>query len=320
MPESIPQELLAGMDETARIQVAQRVGSGLAGEQANAADRRASELLAHSLAKDEIERVRCELSKAIRYSSHVPRDLALMLAHDVDSVACPFLEATPVFSDADWQSLMLTISRSAHIAVARRESMTDTLTLALAELGDSVGAETLVGNPMALMNGAVCEALLDRFAAEIWVIDKLAERDDLLSETAVKLTTRVSAAAREKLAATYRLDEIKPPLLAEDRIAAVLNALKPASTQEMIAMASTLHREGRVTPFLLLAALQDRHIVFTEAALSVVSRRNIAHVRSVLERADAPAVQDLLASAGVPDEMLTDFWSEIAAMRVAKRA
>jgi uncharacterized protein (DUF2336 family) len=305
--ESIPHELLAGMDDAARIQVAQRVGSGLAGEQANAADRRAAELLAHILAKDGIEQVRCELSMAIRHSSHVPRDLALMLAHDVDSVA-------------DWQSLMLTISRSAHIAVARRESMNDTLALALAELGDSVVAETLVENPMALMNSAVCDALLDRFAAEIWVIDKLAGREDLLAETAVKLTTCVSAAAREKLAATYRLDGFTPPLVAEDRIATVLNALKPASMQEMIAMANTLHREKRLTPFLLLAALQDRHIVFTEAALSVISRRNIAHVRSVLERADAPAVQDLLASAGVPEAMLDDFQAEIVALRQAKRA
>jgi uncharacterized protein (DUF2336 family) len=177
-----------------------------------------------------------------------------------------------------------------------------------------------VENPMALMNSAVCDALLDRFAAEIWVIDKLAGREDLLAETAVKLTTCVSAAAREKLAATYRLDGFTPPLVAEDRIATVLNALKPASMQEMIAMANTLHREKRLTPFLLLAALQDRHIVFTEAALSVISRRNIAHVRSVLERADAPAVQDLLASAGVPEAMLDDFQAEIVALRQAKRA
>lgn len=91
----------------------------------------------------------------------------MMLAHDVDSVACPFLEVTDVFSETDWQSLILTISRNPRISVARRVSMPDSLALSLAEIGDSVVAETLVENASAPMNAAVCDTLLQRFETEI---------------------------------------------------------------------------------------------------------------------------------------------------------
>ena len=134
-------------------------------------------MLARALIDDAIESVRSELSKAIAHAKHLPRDLALKLAHDVDAVACPFLEATEVFS---WQQLVLTISRGAQNAMARRSSMSEEIAGLLAEVGESMVAETLIENPSAPMTKPVCFTLMDRFASEIWVLDKLAHRDDLV--------------------------------------------------------------------------------------------------------------------------------------------
>jgi uncharacterized protein (DUF2336 family) len=310
-----PQEFLTGMDEGARMQVAQRVGATMSEDDIPAADRRAAELLAYCLARDAIEQVRTALSVAIRDAKHLPRDLALMLAHDVDAVACPFLEVTDVFTDAEWQSLILTISRNAQIAVSRRETMTDGLALCLAEMGDSVVAETLIENPSAPMGGAVCDVLLDRFASEIWVIDKLADRDDLLGDIVVKLVTRVSAAAREKLAATYDLDDLTAPVSAEAETAAVFESVKSLSEKDMVAAAETLHGDKRLTPSLLLAAARDGQAAFFEVGISVVSGRSLTHVRSVLERADEKTVRGLFEKTGMPGYLMEEFWAEVEAMR-----
>jgi uncharacterized protein (DUF2336 family) len=315
-----PNEHLSGMDEGARIAVAQRVGSCLAVDDIAVADRKAAELLAQTLAADAIERVRAALSTAICEAKHLPRELAMMLAHDVDSVACPFLEVTDVFSDADWQSLILTISRSGQIAVAKRESLSEALALSLAELGDSVVAETLVENPNAPMGTAICDVLLDRFASEIWVIDKLADRDDLLGEIVVKLTTQVSAAAREKLAATYKLDDFTAPVAAEAETGAILNSVKSLSAKDLLAAAETLHSDKRLTPSLLLAATRDGQPAFFEVGLSVVSGRSLTHVRSVLERADEKTVRGLFEKTGVPDYLMEDFWAEVEILRRGKKA
>ena len=315
-----PGEHLTGMDEGARFAVAQRVGACLAVDDIATADRKAAEILAQNLAMDAIEQVRAALSTAIREAKHLPRELAMKLAHDVDSVACPFLEVTDVFTDADWQSLILTISRSARIAVAKRESLSEGLTLSLAELGDSVVAETMVENPKAPMGAAVCDALLDRFASEIWVIDKLAERDDLLGDIVVKLTTRVSAAARAKLAATYKLDDFTAPVAAEAETAAILSSVNSLSAKDLLAAAETLHSDKRLTPSLLLAATREGQPAFFEVGLSVVSGRSLTHVRSVLERADEKTVRGLFEKTGVPEYLMEEFWAEVEVLRQGKKA
>ena len=56
-----PGEHLTGMDEGARIAVAQRVGACLAVDDIATADRKAAEILAQNLAMDAIEQVRKRL-------------------------------------------------------------------------------------------------------------------------------------------------------------------------------------------------------------------------------------------------------------------
>ena len=313
------QDQLAGLDDAARALVAGRVGAVLSAETTSPADRLAAEMLAQDIARDVVEQVRCALSNAIRNAHHLPRPLAMMLAHDVDSVACPFLEVTEVFTEADWQSLILTISRNARVTVARRQNMPDSLALSLAEIGDSVVAETLVENAAAPMTAVVCDTLLQRFESEIWVLDKMAERPDLLADVVIKLTLKVSAAAREKLAVLYQQEDFTSPVAAEAESAAVLQTVGSMSRKDLVAAAETLHSDGRLTPFLLLDALRDRQHAFLEVALSVISGRSIEHVRSVLERADTATVDGLLCKVGVLKPMLDDFRTEIEAVRACKK-
>jgi len=310
-----PDHLLNGKDEDARAQIARRTGRCLGENMLSGTDRIAAEVLAHRLAEDAIERVRCELSKAIRTARHLPRDLALKLAHDVDSVACPFLEVTEVFSDGDWQQLLLTISRNARVAVARRASMSETLAQSLAESADTVIAETLVENPMAPMTRSVCHVLVDRFASEAWVLDKLALRNDLIAGIAVKLTTHVSDAARAKLAKTYKLQDFTEPFALEAEITAILQVVKKTSVEDITAVVETLKLEGKLAPLLLLAALREPQLEFLEVALSLTARRSLEHVRSVLCRADRAAVTELLNRARIPAVLHDDFWTGIEIVR-----
>jgi uncharacterized protein (DUF2336 family) len=314
---SVPQILnqLEGKDEEACLLIAQRDGSRLCSDVLPEADRRAAELLARALADEAMESVRSELSKAIARARHLPRDLALKLAHDVDSVSCPFLELTEVFSDSDWQQLLLTISRGARNAVAKRASMSEELAGSLAQIGESVVAETLIENPAAPMTRSVCYTLMDRFSSEIWVLDKLAQRNDLVSEIAMKLTTIVSAVAREKLKAAYNTPELTEPLAAEAETGALFQVVRKTHKTDMTAVAEELRRKGRLTPPLIMKALQENHLEFLEAALSVLSERSIQHVRSVVLRAGPDAVTQLLVRAKFPDGLHDQFWQDLEAIR-----
>ena len=197
---------------------------------------------AQDIARDVAEQVRCALSNAIRNAHHLPRPLEMMLAHDVDSVACPFLEVTEVFTEADWQSLILTISRNASVAVARRENMPDSLALALAGIGDLVVAETPVENAAAPMTAVL-------YQQEDFTSPVAAE-----AESAAVLQTVGSMSRKDLVAAAETLHSdgrLTPFLLLDalpDRQHAFLEvALSVISGRSIEHVRSVLKRAGTAT-------------------------------------------------------------------------
>jgi uncharacterized protein (DUF2336 family) len=193
--------------------------------------------------------------------------------------------------------------------------MSAALAKSISELGDSVVASTLIENPVAPMTESVCYTLMDRFSSEIWVLDKLAWRDDLISEIAIKLTTIVSAAAREKLETKYQLADFTEPVATEAETGALLQIVKKTPKADLMAISEELHKRGRLKPTLVLKALQEDHLEFLEAALSVLSGRSLEHVRSVILRAALTAVKQLLDKAQIPEAMHEDFWKELEIIR-----
>ncbi len=308
--------LLGGKDEAARSEIARRVGQRLSIDDLSDVERRAGEALARELARDAIERVRCELSKAVRHSKFLPRDIALKIAHDVDSVACPFLEVTDVFSESDWQQLILTtISPGAFLTVAGRSLMTEGLALAVIDLGDSVVAETLIENPATPMTEPVCHTFMDRFSSEIWILDKLAHRDDLNVEIVVKLTEKVSAAAREKLLRSYKMPDYTDPIVAEAASATILNLIREAPEARLPTLVESLKQENKLTPPLLLTAVRENLLAFFGAALSALAAVRLDQATSVILHSGTKAVLNLFQQARIPAEMYDDFWEALEVAR-----
>ena len=309
------EKVLGGKDEATRSEIAHRVGQCLSTDDLSDVERRAAEALARELARDAIERVRCELSKAVRHSNFLPRDIALKIAHDVDSVACPFLEVTDVFSESDWQQLILTISRSSLVAVAGRSLMTEGLALALTNLGDSVVAESLIGNPAAPMTGPVCHTFMDRFSSETWILDKLAHRDDLIVEIVFKLTEKVSAAAREKLLRSYKMPDYTEQIVAEANSATILRLIREVPELHLPILVESLKQENKLTHLLLLAAARENLLAFFGAALSALAAVRSEQVRSVILHSGTKAVIKLFQQAHIPAAMYDDFWEALEVAR-----
>jgi uncharacterized protein (DUF2336 family) len=300
--------LLDAKREGERIRIAQRAGRRLTLADLPAAERQAAEAIARCLAEDAIETVRQALSEAVRQARFLPRDIALRIAHDIDAVACPFLAVTEVFSDEDWQQLVLTLSRDALITVARRSPMSEALAIGIAERGDTVAAETLIANPSAPMTPAVLTPLVDRFKNTTWVLDQLAERSDLGAEIAVTLVGMVSSAASRKLSARYNLDNYVVPNLIEAEIASIIRLARNIPPSRYPVIASTLRDKGKITLHLLEQTLREGPIAFFEAILSAATGLPVERVRGLV-RADPPeALKPLLRKAQIPasvhDELL----------------
>lgn len=315
-----PNNFLQGQDEHARLKIAQRVGELLSVDELPQVERQAAESLARQLARDAIERVRIALAGAIGSARQLPRDLALRIAHDIDSVSCPFLKITEVFSEEDWEQLVLTLSRAALVAVAGRSSMPGGLALALARFGDSIIIEPLVENPATPMTRPVCDTIIDRFQSATWILDKLAQREDLIAEVAAQLTTMVSAAARATLARRYRVPDQTDAVAEAAEEAALLDLIRQTPALRLPDLATTLRLKGSLTSSLVAAAIEANMLEFFAAALAVMSRRPLREVRRTLLGGAARDVVALFNAAKVPVSRQDVLWKALSAARDHRKA
>jgi uncharacterized protein (DUF2336 family) len=91
------------------------------------------------MAADAAELVRRALAVTLKASPQVPRDVALKLARDVESVATPILSASPVFTDEDLVDIIRFAGPVRQIAIATRISLPEVVTEALVEHGAEGG-------------------------------------------------------------------------------------------------------------------------------------------------------------------------------------
>lgn len=302
-------------DEDARVEIARRVGACLCTENLPASERKAAEALAWYLATDAIVRVRAALADALKDAKFLSKELAAKIAHDIDDIACPFLEVTDVFDDDDWCELVKTISAGALLAVARRTSMSEGLAAAIANAADVKAAEELIDNSAAPMTPPVCNPVIDNHGEAQQVMDRLSERPDLHPEIAAKLITRVSEAAREKLSERYDLPNHLAPVVAEAELASVIQLIKQTSAARMGSVAKQLQDEDKLDHQLLIASLRDDAVEFFEAAMALLTSADLLKIKRAV-RLDGPEeFSDLLGQADVPTAIHGEFWQALQQAR-----
>ena len=80
------------------------------------------------MAADAAELVRRALAVTLKQSDVLPRDVALKLAKDVESVALPVLNHSPAFTDHDLAEIVRASSAAKQVAVARRPTLSARVT------------------------------------------------------------------------------------------------------------------------------------------------------------------------------------------------
>ena len=290
-----------------RAFLAQGLAKRLDERDAPLSDRRAAETLARELAGDAIEVVRRELSKAVRENRFLPRDIAMKIARDVDSVACPFLEVTEVFSEADWQTLILNASTPGRVAISRRVRLSEPMVNTLAEVGDAEVAEALLENHHAPIKRHGFTILIQRFPDSPSVLERMVARKWLPADVAVALVSKVSEAAREQLAQRYGIVDFTDLTASEARGDEHLKVIQSAPAEEMLGYAESLNRTGELGPAFLLKALRMGMLEFVEHALALRAEIPVQSTRLLLRSGSRDAITRLCEKAGVPKSLWSDF-------------
>jgi uncharacterized protein (DUF2336 family) len=219
------------------------------------------------------DRVRRALAVTLKASHNLPPEIASRLARDIESVALPVLESSPVLTDEDLAEILESAEPARQYAIARRATLSETVTNALCSFGTDGAITLALGNEDAVFGAGGLSKAIDRFPTAKEMQDAIVERPVLPLIVAEKLAARLTGELFDRLVEKHAM----PPQMAIDlasrtRERAGVDLISQAGLQaDMQRFVQQLHLNGRLTPSFVLRALCQGEVRLVEHAFAELS-------------------------------------------------
>ncbi len=274
-----------------------------ADERAKAAD------ILRVMAADATELVRRALAVTLKSSPLVPRDVAMKLARDVESICLPMLNFSPAFSDDDLSEIVRLGGPVRQVAIAKRPEISEKVTAAIVEHGAETAVETAAANDNANFSERTLTRALQRFEKSEKVLAAVAYRHALPASVTEKLIDLVGDQVREHLLSYHSVSpELALQIAIGTKERAIVDLVDQAGrTADPKAFAAHLNRAKRLTASLLLRALAHGHMNFFECGVAELA--GVPHHRTWLMIHDAGSLglRAIYERAGLPARLYSAF-------------
>ena len=301
--------LVKGESPEERASVAHRLCRRIALDVLTDDERRYARDIMTILANDMAELVRRTLAITLRNSPRLPRELALKLAHDIESVAVPILEGSPSFTEDDLIELSLSVTAAKQAAIAGRPRVPEAVTEVLAEHGVLEAVEALALNSGAEWTDKAFSDSIERFGHEESLQEAIVRRDSVPIQIAEKLVSLVSGHVFDMLVNKHALPaQVAIDLASGARERATIDLVEQAGrNQNLPRFVSQLNLNGRLTHSLVVRALCMGHMPFVEHALAELSGVPHQRVWLMIHDAGPLGLQAVFDRAGLPRKLLPAF-------------
>lgn len=301
--------LIKGPTEDDRAHAAHKICRCIEDAELSAEERAHAESIIAIMAQDAAVLVRRALAVALKNSPKLPREIANRLARDLDSIALPVILNSPVLTDSDLVEIVRACPPAKQVAVASRESLSVTVTGALAQFAVPEAVERALANDNALFDEEGLETALDRFAGVSSITAAMVRRNTLPVGVTEKLLSMVTGELFDHLVNNHEL----PPQIAIDlavgsRERATIDIVEQASQQRDLGrFVQQLNLNGRLTPSLLMRGLCLGHVEFVEHAMAELA--GVAHQRMWLLMHDSGplGLKAAFDRAGLPPRLFPSF-------------
>jgi uncharacterized protein (DUF2336 family) len=261
------------------------------------------------MAADAAEMVRRAIAEALKASPVVPRDVAVKLARDVETVCLPLLAHSPAFTDQDLVDIVQRGGPVRQVAIARRPALSRAVTGSLAEHGGERALATACANPGADFAETSLSRVIDRFERSERILAAMAYRQALPLAITERLIILASDQVREHLVAHHAVSaeaalEIATGTAERATVDLVDQAGRVADVKSFVAH---LQAERRLTASLLLRALAHGHMTFFEHGVAELA--GVPHHRTWLMIHDAGplGLRAIYERAGLPARLFPAF-------------
>jgi uncharacterized protein (DUF2336 family) len=272
-------------------------------------DRAQAQEILRVMAADAAELVRRALSVTLRASPLVPHDVAMKLARDVESVAFPILNFSPVFTDEDLVEIVRIGGPVRQVAIASRPMLSEQVTTTLVEHGGEDAVRTACANDNASFAERTLQTVVERFAKSQAVLTAVAYRSALPLAVTEKLITMVTDKVREHLIDHQALTpQTALQIALGTRERATIDLVDQAGrSPDHKGFARHLNAAGRLSASLLMRALANGHMSFFEWGMAELS--GVPHHRTWLMIHDAGplGLKAIYERAGLPARLFPAF-------------
>jgi uncharacterized protein (DUF2336 family) len=301
--------LVKGATADERALAARKLCGTVAKARLSDADRALAGEILRVMAADAAELVRRALAETLKASPAVPRDVALKLARDVESVCLPMLAFSPAFTDADLAEIVRLGGPVRQLAIAKRPALSRTVTDAIAEHGAERAVGAACANPGADFGEDGLSKVISRFETSEKVLAAVAYRSVLPLSVTEKLIALAGDAVRERLVTHHA---VSPQAALEIAVGAAERATVDLVDQagraaDVKSFVSHLHTTRRLSASLLLRALAHGHMTFFEWGVAELA--GVPHHRTWLMIHDAGplGLRAIYERAGLPARLFPAF-------------
>ena len=301
--------LMKGDTPEQRASVAHRLCRRIALDVLTDEERAYAQEIMGILAEDAADLVRRTLSVTLRNSPILPREIAFKLAQDIEAVAIPVLQDSPVFTDEDLIELALSVTAAKQVAIASRDSLSLTLTEVLTEHGALEAVRALSGNEGADWSDKAYDDAMRRYGTDEGVQRGLISREYIPTHIAEKMVSLVSGQLFDMLVNRHELPaQLAIDLASGARERATIDLVEQAGrSHDLPRFVTQLNLNGRLTHSLIMRALCCGQMPFVEHALAELSGVGHQRVWLMIHDAGPLGLQAVFDRAGMPRKMLPAF-------------
>lgn len=301
--------LVRGRSADERAVAAHKICRRIEQDVLTAEEREQAHEILRVMAADAAELVRRALAVTLRASPLVPHDVAMKLARDVESVAFPILNFSPVFTDEDLIQIVRIGGPIRQVAIASRPMLSQPLTATIVDHGVEEAVKLACANDNASFAEQTLQAVVERFARSEAVLTAVAYRKALPQSVTEKLITMVGDRVREHLVNHQALSPqtaLQIALGARER--ATIDLVDQAGrTSDAKGFVRHLNAAGRLSASLLMRALANGHMAFFEWGMAELA--GVPHHRTWLMIHDAGPLgfKAIYERAGLPARLFPAF-------------
>lgn len=295
-------KLLNDSSGTARAETAAKIAHDFSSGDLSDHEREMAQDIFRIMVKDAEVRVREALSLNLKENPSLPHDVAISLARDVDSVSLPVLQFSEVLSDEDLIEIVRSQDTAKQVAIAQRESVSQSVSSVLVDTENPDVVSSLVANVGAEISDGDLQRVVEDFSENEAIKDAMVFRPKLPVTVAERLLNTVSEKMKEELAKRHDIgDDLATDLILQSRERAIIGLSSEGDETDLEKLIHQLHKNQRLTPSIMLRALCMGDIDFFEHALAEMIGVSLVNARVVIHDSGPLGLKAAFKRAGMPD-------------------